>query len=213
MSKDEFFTIGTNLYNKTTPEILIPALRQYQHNRPTGELFAGFDYDETCKIVSVLQRHVEKLEAAYQSLERQIKRSDLREWMTEKNAKVKQLEAENAQLKDEHHTIDELYSHRHALYLFLLCVIGGWKSKLHEDGTMFDGWFISGIDLEDGPISYHLPIELWSKAKAQELDKAPPWDGYTPEDVIERLLNQIESPMTYIRDLTDFTQSIGIDDE
>lgn len=34
-----------------TPEILISALRQYQHNNPDGELIPGFDYDEACKTV------------------------------------------------------------------------------------------------------------------------------------------------------------------
>ena len=37
-----------------TPSILIPALRQYQHNDCSG-LLAGFDYDETIKIVSQLR--------------------------------------------------------------------------------------------------------------------------------------------------------------
>lgn len=38
-----------------TPDILIPALRQYQHNDCSG-LLAGFDYDDTVKIVSALQQ-------------------------------------------------------------------------------------------------------------------------------------------------------------
>ena len=38
-----------------TPEVLVPALRQYQHNKPTGELIAGFDFEETCGIVCALQ--------------------------------------------------------------------------------------------------------------------------------------------------------------
>jgi len=33
-----------------TPEILAPALRQYQHNDCSG-LVVGFDYDETVKIL------------------------------------------------------------------------------------------------------------------------------------------------------------------
>ena len=37
------------------PDILLPALRQYQHNDCSG-LLAGFDYDETVKIVTSLQR-------------------------------------------------------------------------------------------------------------------------------------------------------------
>ena len=40
-----------------TPEILIPALRQYQHNNCSG-LIAGFDYDETIEIVNELNEIV-----------------------------------------------------------------------------------------------------------------------------------------------------------
>jgi len=38
-----------------TPDILIPALRQYQHNDCSG-LLAGFDHDETAKIVNLMQK-------------------------------------------------------------------------------------------------------------------------------------------------------------
>ncbi len=36
-----------------TPEILLPALRQYQHNDYSG-LLAGFDYDEIIKIMNTV---------------------------------------------------------------------------------------------------------------------------------------------------------------
>ena len=42
-----------------TPDILLPALRQYQHNDCSG-LLAGFDYDETVKIVESLKEHYRK---------------------------------------------------------------------------------------------------------------------------------------------------------
>jgi len=38
-----------------TPDILLPALRQYQHNDCSG-LLAGFDHDETCKLVTVMAK-------------------------------------------------------------------------------------------------------------------------------------------------------------
>lgn len=40
-----------------TPEILLPALRQYQHNDCSG-LLAGFDYDETVKAVAMLNKDI-----------------------------------------------------------------------------------------------------------------------------------------------------------
>jgi hypothetical protein len=41
---------------KETPKILYKALRQYAHNTRVGDLFAGFDYDETVKIVESLEK-------------------------------------------------------------------------------------------------------------------------------------------------------------
>ena len=46
-----------------TPEILFDALRQYQHNDCSG-LVAGFDIDETIKIVVSLQAKLEAAEAS-----------------------------------------------------------------------------------------------------------------------------------------------------
>ena len=40
-------------FSPKTPKILIQALRQYQHNDCSG-LLAGFDYDETIKIINSL---------------------------------------------------------------------------------------------------------------------------------------------------------------
>jgi len=44
-----------------TPSILIPALRQYRHNSPINAGYiAGFDYEETCKIVRRLEEELRK---------------------------------------------------------------------------------------------------------------------------------------------------------
>lgn len=48
-------------FKSVTPEILIPALRQYQLNKPTGELISGFDFEETCRIVAPLEQRIEAL--------------------------------------------------------------------------------------------------------------------------------------------------------
>lgn len=108
-------------------------------------------------------------------------------------------------LSDGYHTFGELYDHRIALfiafanYLYanLLQVSDDkgaesqlpWKSKLHHDGTMYEGWFVAGIGKEKGEqISYHLPMKDWEKLEVDELETAPEWDGHTPADVVERLL-------------------------
>ena len=67
-----------------------------------------------------------------------------------------------------------------------------WKSKLHNDGSSFDGWFIAGMDLPTGTITYHLPIDqFWDKFDVAEIEKAPEWDGHTSDDVVKRLINWI----------------------
>lgn len=101
-------------------------------------------------------------------------------------------QTDRSQISDGFHTFAELYEHRHALFLALAnsgLLHRAWRSKLHDDGTMHDGYFIAGIDLPTGTVSYHLPC-LTGTPSAVHPDPGPrpAWDGHTPEDVIERLL-------------------------
>jgi len=108
--------------------------------------------------------------------------------MEEKTFKIK-----DGDISDGYHTFDELYEHRVALFIALSkkCSkdISVWRSKLHSDGSKYWGWFIIGIDKRKGrQITYHLPEEKWEETNfAEELEKAPEYDGHTPEDVLERL--------------------------
>ena len=93
-------------------------------------------------------------------------------------------------ISDGHHTFKELYEHRHQLFIALMKIRPGmsWRSKRHEDGTMYDDWFIAGMRLTTGDISYHLPNRLWdSLGNVEVLENAPRWDGYTSTDVLNRL--------------------------
>lgn len=98
-------------------------------------------------------------------------------------------------LSDGYHTFDELYEHRIALFIALCAIerlktdIPVWKSKLHSDGSSFDGWFILGMFEEAGKqITYHLPIDRWDDCNfAVTMDKAPEWDGHTSHDVLTRI--------------------------
>ena len=94
------------------------------------------------------------------------------------------------ELSDGYHTFNELYEHRHTLFT-ALCRCNpalAWRSKLHSDGTMFDGWFIAGLMTPAGNATYHIPIRLWDDlAGVSELPNAPEWDGHTSDDVIKRL--------------------------
>ena len=97
-------------------------------------------------------------------------------------------------VSDGYHTFNELYAHRCTLFAALaMCHKHiAWKSLLHSDGTMFDDWFIAGMDLPTGTITYHLPVEqFWEKLDIPEVEKAPEWDGHTSDDVIKRVIEWI----------------------
>lgn len=96
----------------------------------------------------------------------------------------------NGETSDGYHTFNELYHHR-AILFSVVCNQNkelAWKSKLHHDGTMFDNMFIVGIDTPAGQATYHYDIEpYWGMFSVKELDKAPEWDGHTPDEAIQRL--------------------------
>jgi hypothetical protein len=95
--------------------------------------------------------------------------------------------ADTGNISDGFHTFNELYEHRHALFLVVCTSSGGWKSKLHSDGTMFEGWFIAGVGTLLGDATYHVPLAWWDRYTIAELDRAPKWDGHTSQQVIERI--------------------------
>lgn len=105
---------------------------------------------------------------------------------------ILKIECEVGQVSDGYHTFNELYDHRCVLFLALMSCKPGiaWFSSLHDDGTDFEGWFIAGMTLPAGNVTYHLPMALWSVAVAsgaQQLERAPKWDGHKSADVVERL--------------------------
>jgi len=88
---------------------------------------------------------------------------------------------------DGFHTFNELYEHRHSLFAAVVAAYGGWKSKFHDDGTMFDGWFIAGVPTRKGFATYHMPLSLFASFPGEELERAPKWDGHTPKEAAERI--------------------------
>lgn len=99
---------------------------------------------------------------------------------------------------DGYHSFDDLYEHRHALFLALQQAYPeiAWKSYKHHDdknieGPSWEGWFIAGLQLPTGQITYHLPDRLWDACKAKELEFAPEWDRHMSNDVVDRLYNWI----------------------
>jgi hypothetical protein len=105
---------------------------------------------------------------------------------------------DDEELSDGYHTFGELYDHRRAL----TAVIAGWaattyadaawRSKAHhpDDSPMFEGgYFIVGIEMDTGAITYHYKLKHWDDfAAVPEREHAPKWDGATPADTVTRLL-------------------------
>lgn len=103
-----------------------------------------------------------------------------------------QIPCEVGKVSDGYHTFDELYEHRCTLFLALLKAYGrsGWISKVHHDGSEWAGWFIAGMALPAGDVTYHLPTAMWETAVATGAcvrDRAPEWDGHTSADVVKRV--------------------------
>ncbi|WP_207688622.1 hypothetical protein [Desulfonema limicola] len=93
-------------------------------------------------------------------------------------------------LDDGFHTFQELYDHRQMLFCLLMNANSdiSWKSMKHEDGSMLDGdWFVAGIRLPTGDITYHLEGRFWDYINTKVLEFAPKWDGHTSSDVIDRM--------------------------
>lgn len=122
-----------------------------------------------------------------------------------RNVHAVHFSGDNMKVSDRYHTMDELYEHRAALFMALCRTIDtmcsalnsangqnvrcAWRSKKHSDGTMFDGMFVMGINVNAGQqITYHFDLSKWDDTNfAKTLDIAPPFDGHTPDDVIARL--------------------------
>lgn len=114
--------------------------------------------------------------------------------------------ADMVEISDGYHTFNELYEHRITLFIALCRIyekhvaptvwntIEGrtydvWRSKLHGDGSRYEGWFLLGINkLKGEQITYHIPLSYWKDTEfAETLDRAPEFDGHTSKDVLFRL--------------------------
>lgn len=100
------------------------------------------------------------------------------------------------EVSDGYHTFNELYHHRAVLFSIICKMFPNksWKSLQHEDGTMYDGMFIVGIDTPEGPATYHYNIDPYWDNEFKDikiLNKAPVWDGHTPSDAINRIKSLI----------------------
>ncbi len=104
------------------------------------------------------------------------------------------MEEDLGNFSDGYHTFNELYDHRRALTAGLCKALSldSWRSKAHhpDDSPIFEGgWFIVGINLPTGTITYHYELRHWNDfAGVIELKHPPKWDGATADDTVTRLL-------------------------
>lgn len=99
-------------------------------------------------------------------------------------------------LSDGYHTFNELYNHRAVLFSVICKMFSdiSWKSKKHSDGTMYDDMFIVGIETPSGQATYHYDIDpYWDMFEVKELEKAPEYDGHTPDDALKRIMSLIKN--------------------
>ena len=110
-------------------------------------------------------------------------------------------EIDTNKISDGSHTFEELYDHRAKLFS-VICNLHkeiSWKSRLHDDGTMYEGYFIVGIETEEGQATYHYGLELWDLFDVEELPRAPKYDGHHSNQAIERItsLGKVKAKGSY----------------
>jgi len=99
----------------------------------------------------------------------------------------------NGQISDVSHTFDELYYHRMILFSVICNTYKhlAWKSWQHDDGTMFEDYFIVGVRTPQGQFTYHYHKDHWDMFQVAPLVFAPKWDGHTSDDVT-RLISLVK---------------------
>lgn len=100
-------------------------------------------------------------------------------------------------VSDGYHTFGELYDHRNHLFIALMRSNPAisWRANTQDDGEDYPNWFIAGMHLPTGDISYHLPVWMWEMIDGCGIattNRAPKWDGHTPADVVKRMEEWIE---------------------
>lgn len=102
------------------------------------------------------------------------------------------------EISDGYHTFQELYDQRRTLF-YVVCKLledqgyEVYKTKLHHDGTMFDGHFMVCVESVDGDMTFHFEERHWDFFKdIPEVERAQkPFDGHTPKDVMDRLIRVV----------------------
>jgi hypothetical protein len=67
------------------------------------------------------------------------------------------------EISDGYHTFGELYQHRAALFIALMKLNPqiSWYAQFHDDGSVVPGFFLGGMNLPQGQVSYHIRSDPW----------------------------------------------------
>ena len=111
---------------------------------------------------------------------------------TPATGKRESLKLKIGDISDGYHTFDELYHHRAVLFAVICNMYPdkAWKSKQHDDPNfpMYKGMFIVGIETPEGQATYHYNLDpYWDIFNVKEIDRAPKFDGHTPDEAIRRI--------------------------
>lgn len=109
-------------------------------------------------------------------------------FVDEINRMIREL-TDKGEVSDGSHTFNELYYHRMILFSVILNQNSdrAWKSRKHHDGTMYEDYFIVGIDTPQGQFTYHYHKSYWDNFRVKELEFAPMWDGHESKDIVRLL--------------------------
>jgi hypothetical protein len=94
------------------------------------------------------------------------------------------------EVSDGFHSFNDLYAHRHALFIALMYCNPelSYRTRRHADGTEWSGWFLAVMNLPNGQVSYHFPESYWDQLDGIPIvEQSPSYDGHTSQDVLDRL--------------------------
>lgn len=109
------------------------------------------------------------------------------------------------EVSDGYHTFDELYECRNRLFITLVKKVSDenhsravlshykgitpiWRSRFHDDGSSYPGWFVLGIGRMAGDIiTFHLPDRYWDECSFARVEAKAYYDGHNTADALQRL--------------------------
>lgn len=106
---------------------------------------------------------------------------------------------DEGEVSDGYHTFNELYEHRHVLFVWLCRaiennpLIRSYKTRKSNDGKAdYEGYFIAWIEFSGGQISYHLPNEYWDLLPITEKERYDSYDDHSSKEAIQKVLEFLQ---------------------